>query len=243
MALRQLAVAYPDNKSLLYAMALCLEGLERLEDAVQLCDRLIREFHYDNAVILKARLVTTPTANEDRGNGWPRTLDIQEQNHIQSAVAVGEAHTPARWYAVAAIGISGALAFFVLAVNYLAQADTVVPGALPTLFPMRLLTFFILTVIAEVAVIFYCSAKLQQQNGDMLLLRSMICGVLFCIPLPGWLLTTWILRKHFQNEYRLIALITALAFGCCLLTAWIGAYTLDLTDPLRIYRELEAGYG
>ncbi len=242
-ALRKLAVPFPENTTLLYAIALCLERLERRAEAVSLCDRLVREFHFDKAVILKARLITTPTANEDRGNGLPQTFDIQEQNHIQAAVAVGEAYTPARWYATAAIGIAGALAFFVLAVNYLAQADTVVPGALPTLFPMRLLVIFVLTVITEVTLIFYCSAKLQQQNGDMLLLTSMICGVLFCIPFPGWLLTTWILRKHFHNEYLPIILISALSLGCCLLTVWLGAYTLDLTDPLRIYRELEAGYG
>ena len=246
-ALNGMAAAFPDNKALLYAMALCLERLERQEEAIRLCDRLIREFHFDKALILKARLVTTPTdaekaaANEDRRNAWPQSFDVQGQSQMQVVVDAQKA-TPTRWYGIAAIGISGALIFFLLTVKYIAQADTVVPGALPTLFPMRLLFLFILTLIAEVTVIFYCNAKLQRQHTGMLL-TSLICGVLFLLPFPGWLLTTWILRKRFHVGSAPIMLITVVSLGCCLLTAWLGAYMLDLTDPLRIFMELKAGYG
>lgn len=47
---------FPDNPSLIYAKALCLGSLKRYEEAVELCNRLIKEFHDVRGVELGARI-------------------------------------------------------------------------------------------------------------------------------------------------------------------------------------------
>ena len=130
-----------------------------------------------------------------------------------------------------------------LAVKYVAQADTVVPGALPTLFPIRLLFLFILTVSAGGTLIIYCGSKILQQPTSMRFITCLGCSILFLIPFPGWLVMVWVLYRRLHVAFSSIILLILLSVAFCLLTVWLGAYMLDLTDLQRIYMELKAGYG
>ena len=57
--LQQLARVYPDQPRLLYPMALCLAKLGRSDDALQICDVLLRDHGYEKARGLKHSLLET----------------------------------------------------------------------------------------------------------------------------------------------------------------------------------------
>ena len=248
-ALRKLAVPFPENSTLLYAMALCLERLEQRDEAVSLCDRLVREFHFDKAVILKARLITTPSdpPEEAVAEGmtvvWPSSMDMESPLRAKPLPQKSVQQSSSAWYLAAAGGIAVLLVLFLLATLFLAQADTVVPGALPTLFPARLLLFYGMAIFLGATTIVYCSARTEQKHSTSLAITAACCGTLFLLPLFGWLRAAFILHKQLEFEKQKNAVITVAAIGLWALYAVSAAYALNLTTVQSIYMELMAGYG
>lgn len=248
-ALRKLAVSFPENSTLLYAMALCLERLERRDEAVSLCDRLVHEYHFDKAVILKARLITTPSdppaeaVDNDMQVVWPASMDIEPPLQAKPLPQRTHQQSASVWYLAAGGGVALTLALFLLATLFLAQADNVVPGALPTLFPERLLLFYGMAIFLGAMTIVYCSTRTEQKHSTTLALTAACCGALFLLPLFGWLLAAFILHKQFELEKQKIAIITAASVGLWALYAATAAYALNLTTVQSIYFELMAGYG
>jgi len=248
-ALRKLAVPFPDNTTLLYAMALCLERLDRRDEAVALCDRLVREFHFDKAVILKARLITTPSdppeeaLDDGRAMVWPASMDIEPARRVKPASKTTPQQSSTGWYGMAGVGVVILLVLFLLATVFFAQADTVVPGALPTLFPARLMLCYGIAIFTGAAFIIYCSARAEQKHSNMLALTATLCGAAFLMPLLGWLLAAWIIHTRFEFETRKSVTVTTASIGLWLLYAVTAAYALDLTTFHSIFMELMAGYG
>ncbi len=252
--LRHLLRVFPGNRVVLYAMALCHEGLDNREDALRLCDQLIREFHYDKAMILKARLITIPSDPPrdiddgfDENTSWPAKLESVATNTPSRKTrtpapknALGWKVAPCIPYAMLATG----LPFFVL---LFAQAETTVPGASPTLFPGRLAAILSAFMILASGVTTFFLVKENHtlpHRAQLLNITEMLLLALFwIIPMAGWataLMVSW--KRYRLSKSRCLMLLIAVVvlYGYAL---GITAFALGMTSLHDVYMELRAGYG
>ncbi len=247
-ALRRLTEYFPEHKTLLYAMALCLEGLEQREEAIRLCDRLVEAFHYDKAIILKARLITKPDESSAAATrelavpAWPERLDIAACATALAASAPVHP-TKARHYWFSGLAVCSLVALFLLLVIFFAQADTTMPGASPTLFPGRLLSFMLCTAFLVSCVILGSCLLDEKQSIKTAVPLYLLSSFLILVPIAGWLPAAYLLRKHFGLEMQTILVLTGCVLGVCLFMAVSVSWLLNLNGFIDIYRELEAGYG
>lgn len=56
--LEELALDHPHHKNIMYSKALCLEGLRRGTEAMELCDELVVHFQDERALDLKTKLLS-----------------------------------------------------------------------------------------------------------------------------------------------------------------------------------------
>ncbi len=254
-ALRELARVFPDDKTVLYATALCLERLERRVEAVRLCDRLVREHHYDKAVILKARLITTPSdpppgANEDEAAticAWPTRADILKTEPERHQIPTPTTAANFSWIAGMGIVVCAFLALLPVLIIFFAQADTTVPGALPTLFPGRVVIVYGITLCSAISVIIFCVVIVDHNvsiSPRRVFLGATACGGLVALlPGPGWLAAVAILYKGFGLSLLKSTGLVVVGLGVQLIAVAIILYTLDITSIHSVYMELRAGYG
>ena len=247
--LQELVLSFPDNKTVLYAMALCLERLERQKESAHLCDRLIREFHFDKALILKARLITTPGEPEKESIDkntvlvWPESMGVELLPQGGPPPKITDQSSSTIEYVMMGIAVLITFILFLLAAFFFAQGDTVVPGAQSTLFPARLLLFYGSTIFAAATIIIYGSAKITKKNSTPSVGITLTCGILFLFPFPGWILVPFIMCKYLEIDLKNSILITVLSITYCVLTVVTAAHVLELTTLKSIYLELVAGYG
>ncbi len=255
--LRHLEQCFPNNRTLLYAMALCLERLDKRDEAVGLCNQLVREHHYDKAIILKARLITTPSDPppgshsshvpvEDR-LAWPSYADVFAAP--PSAVKpVAPALVSPLWR-VCAVGIMAlaALVLLPLLVVVFAQAEVSVPGALPTLYPGRVLFLSICVFAVATMVFLWCEAQMDafvKRSGSLRIFIAAVsvagCSV---FPVIGWVAMLLGMCKGLgfsaTKSIGILVFIVAMQMA----SFFVMAYSLGVADVWSIYLELKAGYG
>jgi len=249
LELRRLTGVFSENPTVLYATALCLERLDRRDEALALCDRLVLEHHHDRAVILKARLITTPESPEEYQKrqgidaGWPEEKIF--------AAAANAAHplyaAPYAWYVAAVVCCAAVMTSLFAFTLVFAQAETVVPGAMPTLFPARLLAGCCIAAFASASAMVFCFAGAEPRRKDAsmraALLKSVCIGVLCLIPVFGWFAAATVMRRRVGFSLLKSVLILSLILALQLLVLAIAAWALGLTGMTDIYMELVAGYG
>ncbi len=235
-------------------MALCHEGMDHREDALRLCDQLIRDFHYDKAMILKARLITIPSDppqeiynDFDENTAWPSSLESVPRKAPLKTTRKPTPKNTLGWKIVACILYVALTTGLPLCALLLAQGETVLPGASPTLFPGRLAAILIVFVITSSGFMtfFFVKENLTLPHRAQLLniTEMLLLAFFWLIPMAGWataLMVTW--KRYRLSKAQCLMLLIAVVMLYCYAVG-ITAFALGMTSLHDVYMELRAGYG
>lgn len=253
--LRELDDAFPDNRAVLYAMALCHEGLDERDEALRLCDRLIRRYACDKAVILKARLITIPsdpppdaTAGFDAelSSVWPAALEAAAEQSRRAPAPPPPAGSPGL-YVFCGIFVLMLLMLLPVFVLFFAQAETAVPGASPTLFPGRLLVigavFIYLAAAATTACFVRGAGTRRDRAAPSRPAGIALAAAPWMVPVLGWGLALVILRRQYRLSLPRLLLLGVVMLLLHLAALALITAVLSVTAPYELLMELRAGYG
>lgn len=248
--LEQLNQAFPDTQNILLPMALCMEKLGRFEQALALCEGLIACFHDDRAMILKARILTTPGA-EDQQQRMPAPPPWPDSPMLKGGTYPGipslSLAAGAAWKTLAVFSLAAGTFLFPFLITTYAQDSFTTPGVLPTLYPGRLLGLYalaiFLTLYLPLALWLYQCGAWTYRSAAVNLFDIALLLVFSMIPVFGWGITPVIWVKRYRQTPLQAAGMLVILLGVHLAMAWAVLALLGLASPELLWRELRAGYG